>query len=446
MNENTLTMQLAEYALTDHWDTYSAMDKKMCITALADWIAVTFAGSKEEVVEKLVNFSAKTESADMGCTLIGLSSSSSLLNAALINGTSSHVLDFDDIHDFLSLHLESPIFPPVIAMAEQMHLSGREVITASLIGMQIMTALSAGIMPEHYACGWHATATLGIFGAVASCGYLLKLTPQQMCHAFGLAASKMAGLQVNFGSMAKSVQTAQAGQNAISSVLMAAEGFTASSNIFDNPFLENISSRVDRDSISKRLPGPQSIYELRFKRYPCGAPTHSGIINCKKMFAEHHINYKDIERVVLEPYPRAIRLAGNPHPKTGLEGKFSIPYTAAAQMVYGKVLIETFTDEMVKNDDITELLNKTDMIPNEEFLPSRGGRTTLYMKDGRSFSHATYLLGQAVNPDEQIQEVNEKFMEITIPLIGESAAQALHQSIHSMESISDIGKLTTLLK
>lgn len=445
MDKKTLTMQLAEYALTDHWNTYSELDKKMCITAFADWIAVTFAGSSEEVVEKLVNFLNTGDSPSEPCTLIGLFSASSLLNAALINGTSSHVLDFDDIHDFLSLHLESPIFPPVIALAEHLHLSGREVITAAMIGMQIMTALSAGIMPEHYACGWHATATLGIFGAVASCGYLMKLSPEQMCHAFGHAASRMAGLQASFGSMAKSIQTAQACQNAILSVQMAANGFTASTDIFDNSFLENISTRVDRSSIVERLSGSQSIYELRFKRYPCGAPTHSGIINCKKLFAEHHIDYKEIEKIVLEPYPRAIRLAGNPHPRTGLEGKFSIPYTAAAQMVYGKVLIETFTDEMVNHPDIIELLNKTEMVPNEEFLPSRGGRTTLYLKDGRTFSHATYLLGQAVDPDEQIQEVREKFMEITVPLIGELSAQSLYQSIQALETVADICELTKLL-
>lgn len=444
MKQTTITQQIAEFALTDFSNNYSAKDLQMLKTALTDWLAVTLAGCREGTADKLLELYKTQETACGNCTVIGFSDKVPALWASLINGTSSHALDFDDIHDYLSLHLCVPVFSAVFTAAEQLHSSGKDLLNAASNGMQVMVALSAALMPEHYAKGWHATATLGIFGAAAACGYLYQLTPEQMCHAFGIAASQMSGLQLNFGTMSKPMQPAKAARNGLEAVILAKNDFTGCNNIFDTVFLDNISTQADRNAILPRLNGSLAIYELRYKRYPCGAPTHSGIINCHKIVTEHKIAPSDIDRIVLEPYPRAIRLAGIPYPKTGLQGKFSMPFCAAASILKGKVLIDTFTDEVVNEPAIQEMLRKIEMVPNDEFTPSRGGKATIYTKDGTSYSRATYLLGSDVDYDQQVADVTEKFFEITEPIMGIEQAQKIYDCIIQLETLSSIDALTSL--
>lgn len=445
MKQTHITQQIAEFALTDFNQIYTEQDLKLLKIAFMDWLAVTLAGCKEGTADKLLELYKSQETTAGNCTVIGFPHKVSSLWASLINGTSSHALDFDDIHDYLSLHLCVPIFSAVFTAAEQLHSSGKDILIAASNGMQVMVALSTAIMPEHYAKGWHATATLGIFGAAAACGYLYHLTVEQMCHAFGIAASQMSGLQLNFGTMSKPMQPAKAARNALESVILAKNDFTGCTDIFDGVFLDNISTRVDRDAILPRLKGSLAIYELRYKRYPCGAPTHSGIINCRKIIDEHNIKPSDIERIVLEPYPRAIRLAGIPYPQTGLQGKFSMPFCAVASILKEKVLISTFTDEVVNEPEIQDMLTKIEMIPNDKFTASRGGKATIYTKDGASYSNSTYLLGKNVDYDKQVTDVTEKFFEITEPIMGTEKAQKIYDCISKLETLASITAITSLL-
>ena len=191
--------------------------------------------------------------------------------------------------------------------------------------------------------------------------------------------------------------------------------------------------------------GTPAVHELRFKRYPCGAPTHSGILNCKKILERHPAEVREIEKIVFEPYPRAIRLVGVTHPETGLQGKFSIPFTAAAQIVFGQVTIETFTDENVKNPDVLYLLDRMEMVPNEEFTPSRGGRATIYFKDGTSESNATYLLGHELDLEEASKDVDGKYDEIMIPRIGQKRAEDIKKAVMTMETLGSAKELSRFL-
>ena len=173
MEGKTLTAQLAAYAVEDHFSALSEQDILMTKLSCVDWVAAAWTGVTEEGVRLLMDL-AEEEHVAGNCVLIGQGKTSSPANSALINGTQSHAIDFDDIHDYLSLHLCSPVMPAVLAAAEYKGVGGRELINGIVNGMQIMVALSAGIMPEHYNIGhWHATGTIGIFGAAAGAGVVL---------------------------------------------------------------------------------------------------------------------------------------------------------------------------------------------------------------------------------------------------------------------------------
>lgn len=444
-----LTTQLAEYAIQSHSLQYTKNDKQMTLLSIIDWLGAAIAGKDEECINLLMKLNSQT--APKGNeTIITQKRKTAATEAALINGTMSHVLDFDDIHDFLSLHLCSPIIPAAIAAAEENSSSGLELMDAIVNGMQIPIAISAGIMPEHYNIGrWHATGTLGIFGAAAAAGFLYHLTTTQMCNAFGIAANLCSGIQLNFGTMAKSLCAGMAAKNGLLAAKLAKSGFTGRADIFDTDFLMNISTKKDLDQIKEqiqeRLGGSLGINEIRFKYYPCGVPTHSGILNCKKIMSEHPFKPEDVKEIVFEPYPRAIRLVGNMNPQTGLEGKFSIAFTAAAQMVFGKVTMETFTDANVQNPQVVALMKKMKLIPNEEFTYSRGGKVTIYLNNGDQFTNSTYILGHDIDPFESTPDVVTKFKEICNIRIGEEKTEKTLKAIMALETEKDCHELTALL-
>lgn len=447
MSEKTVTGQFAAYAAMDHFQSFSQRDIRMAKLCMLDWIAAAYTGIHEDCVCLLRELSEE-EQVKGDCCLIGQKHYTSPETAALINGTASHAIDFDDIHDFLSLHLCSPVLPAVLAVAEYEKADGRQVINGIMNGMQIMVAISAGIMPEHYNIGhWHATGTIGIFGAAAAAGAVMKLTEDQMNNAFGVCAGLCSGIQLNFGTMAKPLAAGIAAKNGLMAAMLAKRGFTGKKDIFDTDFLSLISAgkQIDPDAMLTRLYGPYGVHELRFKRYPCGAPTHSGIINCKKILQEHPHEVEEIEKIIFEPYPRAIRLVGNRDPKTGLEGKFSISYTAAAQIVFGEVTIESFTDEKVHDPRVQYLLPRMELVACDEFTPSRGGRATMYFKDGTSYSHETYLLGHELDLEEAQADVIDKYREIMEPRTGGNTIDKILQKIKNLETLDQINELSMLL-
>ncbi len=194
MGEKTVTMQMAEYAVADHFNSFTEKDIRMTKLSYLDWVAAANTGVTENSVRMLIELSEEEHAAG-DCVMIGQGKTTSATNAALINGTESHAIDFDDIHDYLSLHLCSPVFPAALAAAELKQAGGRSLINGTMNGVQIMVALSAGIMPEHYNIGrWHATGTIGVFGAAAAAGAILELTPEQMCNAFGICAGLCSGI------------------------------------------------------------------------------------------------------------------------------------------------------------------------------------------------------------------------------------------------------------
>lgn len=445
--KSTLTEQLAEFAITDRSSRLSKQDFRMVKLSVMDWIAAAQTGVTEENVKLLMNLSDE-EGIKGDSVVIGQNKKTSALAAALLNGTESHAIDFDDIHDFLSLHLCSPVMPAALAAAEMVNASGMRFINGIINGIQIMVAISAGIMPAHYNLGrWHATGTIGIFGAAAAAGVVLGLTLEQMCNAFGISAGVCCGIQLNFGTMSKPMCAGLAAKHGLMAAVLAQRGFTGCKDIFDTDFLGNISAgKAEPERIIERLNSvPYGIHELRFKRYPCGAPTHSGIINCKKILADNDIMLDDIKKIIFEPYPRAIRLVGITHPTTGLQGKFSIPFTAAAQMVFGQVTIETFSDKNVRDPRIKRLLDCMEMVPNDEFTYSRGGKATIYLKDGRSFSNSTYLLGHPIDLDETEPDITAKYYEIMNPRRGYEAAVKLHSALTELEEIKEIHIISNLL-
>src|SRR6185437_15616128 len=149
------------------------------------------------------------------------------LDAALVNGTAAHALDFDDVSNSLGGHPSAPILPAIFALGEVLDCAGQDFVAAYVAGFETETRIARGVHFHHYEKGWHPTATLGIFGATAACCHLMRLKPAQTAQALAIAASLASGIKANFGTMTKPLHVGHTARNGLFSAMLAREGFTA---------------------------------------------------------------------------------------------------------------------------------------------------------------------------------------------------------------------------
>ena len=353
--------------------TYEQLPKELVDLskqAIIDTIGVSLAGWHEPAVETV----KKIYSNQAGvASLWGEAQQLDCENAALINGTASHVLDYDDASAGVIIHPSAPILAAITPLAEKLSSSGQAVITAYAIGTEVMVRIGQVMGIKHYNLGWHATNTLGTIGAAAACAYLLRLNVEQCTHAIAIAASMAGGLQKNFGSMTKSLHVGLAAAQGIQAAKLAEQGFTGNSQIFgsrgfflafsgldDEVVLQNATSPIEFGTPYDLLTG------LSVKKFPCCFATHRFIQGALLLKEEHQLHLDMIEEIVLRAQPRSLLPLVHSRPATGLQGKFSAEYTVLAALLDGHVRLSSFEDAQVQRADIQNRLANVHVLKLDE--------------------------------------------------------------------------------
>ena len=413
---------------------------KLLKLSFMDWLGVSIAGSKEEIAEKLYKI-ADVEGGNPQSTLIGAKRKGSVLTAALINGSLAHSQDFDDVHERLQLHLTGSIISSSLSTAQYVGCDGETMLKAILAGIQVTGALGEGLLPQHHQQGWHSTSTLGVFGSAAAASVILGLNIDQICNSFGIASTCAAGLHANFGTMSKPLQSGNAARAGVMSAILAKENFTGSRDILDHGYLEIVSPVVYEDKIINSLNGHFVVEDIRFKEFPCGAPSHAAILSSFKIRESLIINSDQIEKVLVRVYPRAVKLAGNSMPKDGLEAKFSIPYCTLTALLKGEVGLEAFTDEAVKDNEIQRALPKVILEPEPEFEATRGASVKVFFKDGRTSYAQSPLFSGEINREKQEEAVLLKFRTLVNKYGMQGKCEELEELIYKMENLKNINTI-----
>jgi 2-methylcitrate dehydratase PrpD len=352
----------------------------------------------------------------------GLKTSAS--NAALANGTLSHALDYDDSGAFA--HASTILFPALVSLGDKIRASGRDLIEAYVVGFEVGVRLAA---PYKQARGFHKMSAFGRMAAAAACSKLLHLNERQVQMALGIAGSMASGVVLNHGTMTKPLHAGLAARDGVMAAELASRGWTASEDIIDHPlgFIPSFCGDAgDVDAIVKSLGNPFTIQNtIVIKKYPCGAGNHPTIDSLLALMEEHQFDYRDVDEVELQQsYQSDYVLYARP--RTGLEGKFSVLYNAAAALVQGKVDIETFTDERIHDARIQETMDKVRvriLTRWDEWEEKSRGRwpdgstgftgkpVKVRLKDGRALVKAIApkeLLGSPRNP-WGLQNIRTKF-------------------------------------
>src|SRR5512139_3270628 len=208
---------------------YEALPEDVVFLArqcVIDWFGVALAGA-DEPLTRILRAEAAEEGGNPRATLIGSGQRTSTQQAALVNGAASHALDFDDVSMMMSGHPSVPVIPALLALAEERGASGEPFIAAFVAGFEVACRIGALMMPGHYSAGWHATGTLGTFGAAAACANLLQLDEDRWLHALGIAGAQAAGLKSMFGTMCKPLHAGKAAANGLLAAKLAERGFTS---------------------------------------------------------------------------------------------------------------------------------------------------------------------------------------------------------------------------
>ena len=339
------TRELSDFVARSEIEGFPEDVIEMAKKCLLDWIGVTLGGAREPSARAVLDL-VKEAGGEKQATLLATGMKTNILNAALVNGTMAHALDYDDAHSVVRAHVSAPLLAGLLPVAEYKGLGGRDFITALVAGFEVSTRIGSALGKKYYEAGWHATAILGRFGASAGAGKLLGLRSDQLAVALGLAATQAGGLRDVFGTMGKPFHAGKAAADGILAAMLAQRGFTAPTDILDegSGFSRVFSPAYRSELLTENLGKTYGILNNNFKPYAACLLVHPVIDGMISLRKQHSLKTEEIEWIRIEAAPLNLEVAGNSHPKNGLEAKFSVHFAAALALLFGRAVDSLFSD------------------------------------------------------------------------------------------------------
>lgn len=438
-----VTRTLARYLVTSRPEDLPDAVRREARRTFVNWVGCAVGGSPHETLDIAVAALLPFGGPDQA-TILGRRERTDILSAALLNGMSSHVLDYDDTHLKTVIHPAGPVASAILALSEHRPVSGRDFLHALVLGVEAECRIGNAVSPAHYDRGWHITGTAGVFGAAAASGKLLGLSEQQMVWALGLAATQPVGLREMFGTMTKSLHPGRAAQNGLSSALLTSRNFTSTEVGLEGKsgWAHVLSTEVNYAEITDGLGDRYEILLNTYKPFPCGIVMHPTIDACLQLRAEHRLTAEQIERIDLAVHPLVLELTGKKTPQTGLEGKFSIYFAAAAAMVTGAAGTKQFSDETVRDPSVVALRDRV-VATVDPAIREEQVRVVVSLRDGRRVEKfIEHAVGSAESPMSDAA-LEKKFLDLADGPLAPARARALLAScwrVEELPSVADIAR------
>lgn len=413
--------------------------------SILDYIGTAAYGTGSELGKIMIEFVTEQGGNPLS-RIIGTKIKTSTVNAAFANGTTGHSEDFDDLGG-CGGHPATVLTPTVLALADELHLSGKDVLTAWVVGYEVGTRLSTYNNTDK---DWHPTAIYGTMAAAAAASKLLKLDSQKTQMALGIAGSEAAGLRRNFGTMTKPFHPGQASRNGVIAAKLAAKGYTADPEIIEGRqgYADNFGGAKCNIPAMTKFLGKLWFLEAegtRIKPWPCCGGNHQTLTNLLPYAKEKKLKPEDIESIEhIGPNIPCTGALLRTEVKAGLEGKFSLAYNISAAIIDGKVDYSTFTNERAAKGDLQAFMKKVRLVRNNDVVLRRPhiadgnheARLRFTMKDGRVeefvMKVARHLQGD---------EVTEKFRMNTEKLLGKDKVGTAIELVGRLEKVSDVAQL-----
>lgn len=439
----SLTRALGQFVSDLSPNRVPAQAAAIARTGFIDCVGVMIAGREEEPTRIL------REVLDPGAgeaTLYFSERKADGPQAAWINGTAAHALDFDDVA--LRGHPSTVLVPAILAEAETLDVSGRDMVTAYVAGYETWAELVRRDQGFHHGKGWHPTGIFGAIGAAAACASLRRLDPAQATRAIALGASQSAGLMANFGTMTKPFHAGRSAHSGVMAARLAAAGFTSSEDALEHPqgFLSAVSPAgdVDRQSPPTGLGDTWQIIDsgLNIKKYPACYCTHRAIDGMLDLLKAQPVRPDEIAGITVRLSENYATILRNHLPQTGLAAKFSIEFAMASAVVANRVGLTELTDAFVQRQDVQDVMSRVKVETNTDYDPDQSGASVadqvivrLRTGDELESERVTRARGHADKPLGE-SELFAKFENCL--LVGRStvAPTVLFGRLQAMESAS----------
>ncbi|MDQ0468954.1 MmgE/PrpD family protein [Labrys wisconsinensis] len=382
--------------------------------------------------------------------------------AAFANGVGIHADDYDDtqlavaadrVYGLLT-HPTAPALPAALAVGELTGASGRDVMLAYHLGVEVECKIAEAIDPRHYQTGFHATATCGTFAAAAASAALMGFDRETTARALSIAGSQSAGLRENFGTMTKPFHAGRASESGVAAAQFAGYGWTATDRILEAPrgFFRAAGGGYDLAAIHGRLGAPWTFADpgISIKPHPSGSLTHPGMTEMLRLIRENGIEVADVERVRVGTNSNMPNALIHHRPHDELQAKFSMEFCMAILLLEGRAGLAEFTDPTTQRPDVKAMIERIDFVVDEE--AERAGyhkMTTIIdisLRNGRTVhGRADFGKGSPADP-MSYEEVADKFRDCAgHARLGRAAADEVVARVRDLETLPSIAPLMALV-
>ena len=447
-----ITRELARYAASAQLEDFPPNALVAARAGIMDCIGCMLVGSREPLADVLCQVMGKSN-AGSACSVVGKGFRASATEASLINGSTAHALDYDDITWPMKGHPSAVLLPAALALGEEESASGAEVLVAYMVGFQTACAVGTGIGTAFFDdLGWHPTGPLGALGSAATAARVLKLDPEKTAMAISLAASQAGGLRQNFGTMTKPFHAGLAARAGVTAALLVRAGFTASVDALEGRFgfLRAYSGGrgYDSDAVLSGLGDGKYLAEdgVEVKKYPCCGSAHVALDAMFELLRVQEVDASQVDevevRVDFDP-PRSLI---HHRPETPLEAKFSMEYCMAAALLDGTIDMGTFDAGKVIRPEARELLPRVRMVRHSGFegrpsLEEGYHEVRLRLRDGRVLQQAAWRPTSGPVRGATLDEVRLKFRDCASHVLAPDLVNRALEMLEHLEGMADVREL-----
>jgi 2-methylcitrate dehydratase PrpD len=435
-----LTRALAEQAralsLSDIPETVRSWARQ-CVL---DYIGCGIAGASDELVAILLAEMQEQGGKEVA-SVLGHAGRLPVASASIVNGASSHALDFDDVNLAMPGHPSVAILPALLALAEERGSSGGDVLTAFVAGYELQCRVGRTIAPGHYdVLGFHATATVGSFGAAAACAHLLGLDADRFATALGIAGTQAAGLKSMFGTMCKPLHAGKAAYHGLMAAKLALRGFTSRTDVIEcgQGFARTHSPDFNPERAFDAPPGGWWITNNLFKYHASCYMTHAAIEAARKLREQHGFAPDQVEHIDVRLEESCDRICNIAAPTTGLEAKFSLRLTTAMGLAgVDTSRLSTYSEAVAADPVLIGLRDKVSF----DFRTGISNTFTeiqLSLRDGSKFTAHHDSGVPAADVAHQGARLEAKFAALVDPVLGTDTTARLIADIGRLDSLPDV--------
>ena len=450
---------IAEFLFTEKFENLPRETKEQVKRYVLDVIGCTIGSSRRPQITALAEV-IKAEGGNSHSSVFAHGFKTSSMNAALLNGTMGHALDFDDDHREGTMHPSVAVFPAVFAIGEKRGVGGKEFMRAFILGLEVMIRLGESLLGQSYYQGFHPTGTCGVFGAAAACATVMGLDVLHTKYALGIASSFSGGTQecTGEGAWQKPLQAGHPAMGGVLAASLAEKNFIGSGTVFDGPYglIKALSykDQFDFGRITETLGKKWEMVDTSIKVHAC-CRFSGPVADCALDLYKQGVRAENVKKITAKVGEFTVKMLCYPierklRPQTHVDAQFSLPYAIAVAICKNRTGIQEFSAEALRDPDVLALAEKVtwELDPEAEKMYPKAYPATLMveLKDGRILrAHVDYPKGDPENPASD-EEIIAKFNSLTGPHFDKARREKIIAKVNRLEELANIAELADLVR